>query len=131
MNIEEVKKETVLHDDVLQLNPETGVSMDYSNEFTLLRLAYIQGGMKSVMDFINKFHFKMKMYEERYPQSRYKNPVINDKNQAAILRINEIAAAFNNQIDNSDNPLSEENFKSIYNELIDLVYGTKHTAAYL
>jgi len=111
-NIESNKK-------VPQLNPKTGVSMDYSNQFNPLVSGFSIRGISFVKEMLKEIPFHMKKYEEVY--SGYKN-IVNNKNKDSIKRLDELSVHMNDIFKDLDS-VNEEDFRKTCNELNFLIYG--------
>lgn len=74
-------------EEVPQINPATGLSYDYQNEFQSI-VGYIEGyekgvfGYKKVVDGASN----IKAYIERFPSSKYSN-VVHEKNEKEIRKL--------------------------------------------
>ena len=107
-------------EDWAQINHETGLAMDYGNEFFRLRLVYLfGGGVQGLKDSIKKLPFKMEKYEEVY-KGKY---VITDKNKDSVKKLNELTDCMNNIIGNIECSFDEKAFRQTYNGLVHLIYG--------
>jgi hypothetical protein len=105
--------------EVPQIRLETGLSMDYTNQYTGLVGAYSARGMGLVKDLLKAVPFHMQKYEEAY--AGYKN-IINDKNKDKITRLGELADKMN-EIVKDPETVNEEDFRKTCNELNLLIYG--------
>jgi len=106
-----------------QINSETGVSADYFNEFTTLRLSFLDGDKEKIIKTIKKW--PIKKYQEVYPVNSFCN-VITEKNKDAVNRLNQLAEKMNQFA--KDEIFNDAEFVSIYNEILKLIYGSKSSA---
>lgn len=101
-----------------QVSSLTGVSHDYSNEITTLRISFLEGYKEKIIKRIKDQ--PVKKYQERYPEN-LNSDVITEKNREAINRLNELADKLN-QI-GLEKDFDDKQFVSVYNEMITLIYG--------
>lgn len=106
--------------EIPQLNETTGVSFDFRNNYVALMGFLSPGGIEELRSFIKNMNFVMKKYEEYFPSSKYKN-VVNEKNQSAVKRIDELVESFNKKV--KEDALTEKDFLAICSELETLVTG--------
>lgn len=110
--------------EVSQINPETGMSLDWCNEVFGLALALQRtGDIAEVTAMIRKR--PRKKYGERFPLSMYRE-VVTEQNERNVRRLDELVDRLNN-VANTET-LTREKFISIYNEMNDLLrgLGAKH-----
>ncbi len=108
-----------LKQEIPQITSETGVSGDYFNELTMLRLNFFNGDREKILKTIKKR--PIKKYQERYPVNLFKN-VITEKNKDAVNRLNQLADKINQFA--KDEVFNDAEFVSIYNEMTKLIYGS-------
>jgi hypothetical protein len=99
-----------------QVNSETGVSADYSNEITPIRNSFMKGDREQIIKRIKN----IKKYQERYPVNLYNN-VITEKNKDAIGRLSHLADQMHQLAQGA--VFKDNEFIPIYNEMIRLIYG--------
>jgi hypothetical protein len=103
---------------------QTGVSKDYSNEISSLRVNFLEGRKDIIIQEIKKH--RIRKYEEVYPLSRFNN-VITEKNKNAINRLNQLADQMNTLLQDKGEAFDENEFASLCNEMWSLIYGPKAT----
>ncbi|MBI4085815.1 MAG: hypothetical protein HY433_01055 [Candidatus Liptonbacteria bacterium] len=105
--------------EVDQIEPETGMSVDWSNEVFGLALALQRtGDINEVVAMIRKR--PRRKYEERFPLSIY-TEVVTKQNEGGVRRLDELVDRLNNMA--NVGTLTREEFVSIYNKMNDLLRG--------
>lgn len=113
-SLESEKKE------VPQLNPKTGVSMDYFNEINAIFGSLLSSslGLKFIEKMSKENSIYLKKYEEVY--SEYSD-VITDKNRKSIKRLDDLVGEINEILKNLK-PENEAELREKCNEFYFLIY---------
>lgn len=106
---------------VPQISSRTGISQDYANELQSVlncARAYDEGidlfalsGIKSI-----------KLYSERYPESRYID-VVNDKNRASVEKLDSLAGKVNELL--REDYRGSGKYLSLVSQMEEVIYGKK------
>jgi hypothetical protein len=103
----------------LQINPKTGVSSDYWNQWEGKNLAYSIGGIDLVIK--NLEEFPIRTYQEIFFQHETPQP-LNRKTRERILALDEIARIVNEEYKKP----TEKHFKEIISVVHELVFGNPY-----
>lgn len=103
----------------LQINPETGVSLDYMNRFHPIISWYNFGGLNALKTHVLKKPFKAEKYSELY--SKYKEAV-NEGNIDRVEALDNLAERINEILADQDN-IDEDSLEEAIEELSYLVYN--------
>jgi hypothetical protein len=106
---------------MIGINPKTGITMDYMNEYCPHITLFGIGDRKLIGYFLKKK--SIQKYEERYSPEIYED-VITLQNQFRVVRLNQLAEIVNVNFQTLEN-FDDEIFKSIVNEVGTIVYGKK------
>ena len=104
-----------------QMNEDSGLSMDYKNEYAALISCLDFFGIEKFRTFVKKYKPIVKKYRERFPFETYKD-VVTKKNATLIERIDVLVDDLNKKIRNADN-VSESVFTDVLSELESIVNG--------
>lgn len=104
-----------------QMNEDSGLSMDYKNEYAALISCLDFFGIEKFRTFVKKYKPIVKKYRERFPFETYKD-VVTEKNATLIERIDVLVDDLNKKIRNVDT-VDEDEFKNVLNELESIVNG--------
>lgn len=107
--------------EVPQINSETGISQDYSNQLNAIVTFLKSRGMDFLKNILKDNPFHMKKYEEFYFE--YKN-VVNDKNRESVKKLDELVVQMNEILKDPD-LINEDSFLEKCNEFYFLIYGKK------
>lgn len=106
--------------EIPQINPETGMSEDYANEY--VRLFHALEDIKYALgyDFFNKYVVSLKKYIERYPIDKFVN-VVTDKNRESIRRLDELVDEVNSLISIGSRQI--DRYSGLVKNIDFLIYG--------
>jgi hypothetical protein len=108
-----------------QLNKETGVSVDYRNNYVALKTWLDNKGIYYLKNMIKENNIKFQKYEEYFSPSIYKD-VITSENKETVTKIDKLINDFNEKT-NKENleSFSLEDFNKIFDSLEFLIIGHK------
>lgn len=106
--------------EVPQIYQETGISGDYTNEYTGNLMGWSLDGFSSLANLFQVYH--MRTYRQRFSPGLY-DKVVTEQNRQAIQRLDEIAQELNYKMPRQE--ISPEEFIARINELQHLIIGNK------
>jgi len=102
-----------------QINPITGISKDYINQFAALISMYDFRGISMIKKHLEIIPFKVRSYADIY--ARYNN-VVNDKNRDTIVKLDNLSFRLQDILKDPES-IDEDEFRKIINEVCFLIYG--------
>lgn len=103
----------------LQINPETGISLDYMSRFHPIISWYNFGGLSTLKNQALKKPFRAEKYSDLY--SQYKEAV-NESNKDRVAALDALADRINEILSNPDN-IDEDLLEEAIEELSYLIYN--------
>lgn len=105
--------------EVPSINPKTGLSQDYGNQFTVIMELLQNLGLEGMKSFLKEGPYKLEKYETVYKECKN---IVTEQNRVSVQRLDELVDRMNTSLTSLDS-IDEKTIRNICNEMSALVYG--------